>query len=165
LTGIGLRVFSGSQIYFCIIEKDDATGALTWRTLDSLRVPLSLQAPEQFNFVRNTLMDIFELYNVTRAAIRIPEFSNMSGIRQTTIDRYYLEGVIQESIAGSKIEKYVAGRITTLNRFLDFANPTDFKEFAQNEQTFQGIPSNLVWADLSLEERDSVLACHAALGL
>jgi hypothetical protein len=164
VTGIGLRVVSRSQVYFCVIEKDAALGALTWRTNDLLNVPLALDAPEQFSFVRNTLMDIFEMYNVTRAALRIPEFDAHSRIKQTSIDRYYLEGVIQESIAGSKIEKHIAGRIGTLARFLPFP-ATDFKKFANNEQTFSGVPSSVSWDVLKLEERESVLACHASLGL
>jgi len=162
MTGIGLRVVSDSKVYFCIIERTDT--ALNFLDRDFIQVPLSLDAPERFNFIRNTLMDIFELYEVTRAAIRIPEFSSLSGIRQTAIDRYHLEGVIQESIAGSKIEKYVAGRIATLARFLDFPK-TDFKKFAEADKDFEDIPSSYNWKKLKLAERESILACYAALNL
>lgn len=48
-------------------------------------------------------MDIFEMYNVTQAAIRIPEFAKQA-VRQTTIDRHYLEGAIKNQLLGVKLK-------------------------------------------------------------
>jgi hypothetical protein len=161
MTGIGLRVYSNSCIFYAIIDKD-VDGNFDYRSLSCLYVPLSLDKPERLAFVRNTLLDIFNEYNIQYAGIRMSEFTGHT--TQVVIERYFLEGVIQESMASSPIEKYIAGQISTLTPLLGIERD-GFKKLATAEETFGEIPDAYDWNKLSLEERESILVCHASFNI
>lgn len=161
MTGIGLRVYSNSCVFYAIIDKDD-DGNFDYKSLSCLYVPMSLEKPEQLSFIRNTLLDIYNEYNIQRAGIRMSEFTGH--ITQVVIERYFLEGVIQESLASSPIEKYVAGQISTLTALLGIERDA-FKKLANAEQAFQDVPDAVSWNDLDLEQRESILVCHSVFNI
>jgi hypothetical protein len=162
MVGIGIRVYSNSRIYYAIISYDKEKGELAYKSISHLNVPVTLEKPEQLNFIRNSILDLMLEYNVEMAAIRLAEMG-IGTIKQTTIDRYYLEGVIQEAIASSPVRKYVAGPIAKLSA--SFEKRTDFKEYAGGVKDFEHLPEDINWKALTLEERESVLACFAAINL
>jgi hypothetical protein len=158
---IGLRVFSNSVVHYCIIEKlqDDS---LNYLDISQINIPLSINRPEALNFTRNTLLDILEEYEVKSAVIRIPEFGRT--INGTAIERSYIEGVIQESLASSTVDNFLAGQIAELTRIAGFPK-TDFKKYADAELDFPTIPDGLDWKKLGIEKRECILACFTAFNL
>ncbi len=159
--GIGLRVYSNKKVFYSIIRQT-FTIPLEFLDVSLLNIPFSLDIPERLNFVRNTILDIMTEYEVTRAAIRISEFGRT--LDQRGIERIQIEGVLQESLASSMVEKFVAGQISVLASLAGIAR-SDFKPLASGEKNFQHFPVGRRWQELSLEERESVLACYASLNL
>lgn len=157
MVGIGLRVYSNSAVYFSIIE--ESSGVLTYKTTSYVTVPNCLIKPESLSFVRNTLLDIFKEYKVNRAGIRVSEFNGFHP-NQKTIERFYLEGIIQESVASSTIEKYIAGQISSLSSILQFKRE-EFKKYTKGNEKFPNYP--LDWSKLSLEEKESVIVAVCSL--
>ena len=160
MIGIGLRVYSNSKIYYTIINETD--DEYIYLTTSHLKIPIALNEPERLNYVRNTLLDIVDEYNIESALIRVQEL--MYGVTETTIQRFYVEGVILETLAGGNISNYKLGKIATITSLLKI-EPGDFKIFADNVKHFDLLPDDLSWKDFCLEERESILACHASLNL
>jgi len=162
MVGIGLRVYSNSKIFYSVIAKKP-DGTFEYQVMSSLLIPKSLEKPEQLNYTRNTILDIFHEYDVARAGIRIAEYTAQVATA-LNIERYYLEGIIQESVSSSSIEKYVAGQISTLTTVLNIPRE-DFKKYAEGDMTFPDLPLGVDWNTLGLEQRESVIVCHCALKL
>jgi hypothetical protein len=162
MIAIGLRVKSNSHIFYTVIESPNP-GVLNYKVVSSLLIPKALEKPEQLSFTRNTLLDIFNEYNISRAGIRIAEYTAQAATA-ISIDRCYLEGIIQESVASSSVEKYVAGQISTITAKLGMPRG-DFKQYAEGNLIYPNLPTHLNWQTLSLEERESILVCNCALTL
>jgi hypothetical protein len=162
LTAVGLRVYSNKQVFYSIVQlTPDQT--LVYRDIATIYVPLALDGPERLNFVRNTVLDVMLEYNVRHAAIRLQEHTRQS-LTSLAIDRFNLEGVLQESLASCSVEKFVAGQIATLSRYAGIER-ADFKKLATGEKKFEQYEWERPWSKLILEERESVLASYAALNL
>lgn len=151
---IGLRANPNQVCYSIIKEQEDSLEVFL---VDKIIVPKSLEVPEQLKFIRSTLLDIINENGVTLACIRIAE----SSARQTNIPRTYLEGVVQELIASSTIIKYYVGQISNISAKLDIER-ADFKPYAEGRNVFMDME---IWSDLSLEERESIMAAVSALNL
>lgn len=162
MVGIGLRVYSNSEIFYTVISKKP-DGTLEYQVMSSLLVPKALEKPEQLNYTRNTILDIFHEYDVARAGIRVAEYTGQVA-NAFNIERYYLEGIIQEAVASSSIEKYVAGQISTLTTVLNIPRE-DFKKYSEGDMTFPDLPNEVNWGALELEQRESIIVCHCALNL
>ncbi len=160
MIGIGIRVYSNSKIYYSIINETD--DEYVYLTISHLNIPLALNEPERLNYVRNTLLDIIDEYNIDSAVIRVQEL--MYGVNESTVQRFYVEGVILETLAGGDISSYKMGKIATLTSLLKI-EPGAFKEYADNVKKFELLPEDLDWKGYCLEERESILACHASLNL
>lgn len=153
-TSIGIRV-KPDEVLFTVVSEEEAEIEL--KLIDKIIVPKALETPEQLKFVRGTLKDIINENRVTVGCIRISE----STARSISYPRVYLEGVIQELIASSSIEKYFIGRIANISAYLDI--PRDkFKVLANGEEKFRDLE---IWDDLSLESRESVLSAFSALNI
>lgn len=160
MVGVGLRVYSNSRVYYCIVEKN--AGGIDIIDNAFLDVPLALDRPESLNFIRNTVLDVLRLYSVTNAVVRISEMK-LSGLKSYEVERIYIEGVIQEALAGCSVAKFKAGRINELQKIGGFNN---FKQLASGADVFPGFPSDEEWKnDLSLEQRESFLAAIISLNL
>lgn len=158
---IGLRVYSNNKIYYCILEQS-SSGDLNYLDISHVNVPKSLIWPEALNFIRNTILDILIEYNVTKAIIRICEFGFI--LNKNLIERNYIEGVLQEAIASSSVEKFLAGQISEFASLLAIPR-NDFKKYANAQLTFAYIPTNLNWDAFSVEERETILTANAAINL
>lgn len=157
MRGIGIRVYSNSRIYYCLMEKEE-DDILNYLDISYLNVPLSIELPEQLNFIRNTLLDILNQYEVQRAVIRLAELNGAS------TERIYLEGVIQESLSSSNVERFLAGQIAQITK-VGQMDRTDFKKYASAEMSFPYIPEDMNWGALKQEERECILACYTSLNL
>lgn len=151
---IGIRV-TPTVVYFSIVKFENEQLEIT--IVDKIVNPKALLIPEQLKFLRNTLCDIINEFNVTNACIRITE-SNAQSINVT---RIYIEGVIQELFASSTIEKYYVGQISNISSKLDIKR-ANFKPFAEGKESFLGIEN---WDKYSLEQRESLMSAISALNI
>jgi len=158
---IGLRVYSNSKIYFSIIEHQ-TDGSLNYLNISHLNIPKSLNWPEALNFIRNTILDIILEYEVKNAIIRICEFGMT--LNKNLIERSYIEGVLQETIASSNVEKFLVGQISEFTSLLGIPRE-NFKKYANAELIYPNIPATLDWNNFSLEERETILTANAAFNL
>jgi len=158
---IGLRVYANRQVFYTIIESDDV-GNLVYRDISYINVPLSLDIPERLNFIRNTILDVILEYDIKLAGIRVSEMTRT--FNQTAIERFNLEGVIQECLASSGVVSYIAGRIGQISALAKIPQ-ANFKKLAAGEMVFEFFKSDRGWDKLSLEERESSITCFAALQL
>ena len=160
---IGLRVYSNSIVYYAVIEKQSEDN-FNFLDISQINVPLSIEWPEALNFTRNTLLDILMEYKVDNAALRIAEFGRT--LNKIAIERHYIEGVIQESLASSSVNKFVAGQISELTGIANMPK-TDFKKYANGEIHSPHYPTTETpnWSSLILEKRECVLACFTAFKL
>lgn len=151
---IGIRV-TPSTIYFSIISTDGKN--LKIILVDKINNPKALKVPEQLKFLRNTLCDIINEFDIDKACIRITE-----SIAQTpNILRIYIEGVIQELFASSTIKKYYIGQISSISSKLGF-DKNQFKLYSEGKQSYLDMDK---WNGFSLEERESIMSAISAINL
>ncbi len=160
MIGIGLRVYSNKKIYYSIIE--ETVDSYNFLTVDLINVPLAMEEPERLNYIRNTIIDIIAEYKIDKALVRVKE--SLYNVNKRDIERFYIEGVLLESLAGSTVSKYKLGQIATIAMLIGIERK-NFKKFADSEVEFDDIPNDIDWSSLDKEERESILACHAALKL
>jgi hypothetical protein len=158
MKGIGIRVLSNKKIYYSIIEKEGEV--FNYISISHLVVPLAMNKPERLNYIRNAIIDIIQEYNIKCALVRVRE--RLTNINNLAVERFYIEGVLLESIAGSSVAKYALGQISSITKHLEIER-SDFKKLAENELQFENLPEAIDWSNLSKEERESILSCHAAL--
>lgn len=151
---IGIRV-TPSTIYLSIISTDGKN--LEIILVDKINNPKALEVPEQLKFLRNTLCDIINEFDIDKACIRITE-----SIAQTpNILRTYIEGVIQELFASSTIKKYYVGQISSISSKLGF-DKNQFKLYSEGKQSYLDMDN---WTNFSLEERESIMSAISAINL
>jgi hypothetical protein len=126
--------------------------------INIIKVPAAFLWPEKLKYIRRTLNDIIDEYNISKAGIRLTEaFSQNSNN-----ERIVIEGIIQELFASSSVEKYFAGGIATISSKLNIPNDGSFKEFVEGKRIFNDIDN---WNDFKKEDKESILTCFAALNL
>ncbi len=151
---IGIRV-TPSTLYFSIVSYENEL--LEIIVIDKINNPKALNIPEQLKFLRNTLCDIINEFDITNACIRITE----SNAQSISILRIYIEGVIQELFASSSIIKYYVGQISNISSNLEI-DRAKFKPYAEGKEVFLEIDN---WKSYSLEERESLMASISALNI
>lgn len=151
---IGIRA-NPNAIYYCVLSED--ADSINIKIIDKVLVPKALETPEQLKFIRNTFKDIFLENSITNACIRITE----SNAQSTNIPRIYLEGVLQELIASSIIERYFVGQISSISAKLSIDRAT-FKPLVNGESSFNDLE---IWPELDAFKREAVLAAFAANNL
>lgn len=154
---IGFRVYSDKKIYYCIIEKL-ADNSINYIDYSSIEIPQALNWPEALAYTRNTILDILNLYEIKQTVIRIAELDGAS------LERCYIEGVLQEAIASSPVEKFQTGQISTIASLLRIQRD-NFKQFANNEIVYDDIPDEIDWTRISKPEREAILTANSALNL
>jgi len=161
MIGIGLRVYSNKKIYYSIIE--ETVDSYNFLTVDFINIPLAMNEPERLNYIRNTIVDIIAEYDISTALVRVKE--SLFNMTKRDIERFYIEGVLLESLAGSTVSKYKLGQIATIAMLLEIER-TKFKKLADGDLIFEKIPDDIDWSGICCkEERESILACHASLKL
>lgn len=157
MRSIGFRA-SPTGVVFAIVEGTPGTGAPPSRVLlvDSVPIPAALWPPNQLHFVRTVLLDVIEEFDAERAGLRLTEF--MAGKSHPFRDN--IEGVIQELLASSTVEWYVAGRNATLSAKLGLEDKTLFKRFCEGDADPDFVEG---WGSVKVDGREAVLAAVAAL--
>ena len=151
---IGLRA-TPKKIYFSIIEFREEDFRLV---NESVVVPVSFDLPQKLKYVRRTLLDIFNEYNIEKAGIRTAEPIS----RNFDLFRLMLEAVIQEMIASSKVRGYFIGPKATLTSKLGLPNNGTLTSQITGEEIYKYIEDRALF---STEHRESILAAHAAFNL
>lgn len=154
IKSIGIRV-TPSTIFFSIVSYQNED--LEILLIDRINNPKALKLPEQLKFLRNTLCDIINENNIDNACIRVTE----SIAQKPSIERIYIEGVIQELFASSTIKKYYVGQISSISSKLGF-DKERFKEYSQGKQNYLDIER---WKTYTIEERESLMSAISAINL
>ncbi|GAA0469661.1 hypothetical protein [Tatumella punctata] len=84
-----------SFVVYCTEDKE-------LKCVDVIKIPQTLSTPEQLKYIRNNILDILREFDVSLAAIRVCE----ANAQKPSIDRLYLEGVIQEAFSSSNVRNY-----------------------------------------------------------
>ena len=155
MKSIGIRA-TPKEIYFAIVEQNGEGNNVI--TIDKLILPLSLEIPDRLNFIRKTIIDIINQYNVTKAGIKVTE----GNAQRLSIERISIEAIIQELFSSCSVQEYFGGNISKISRLLGLSNNGDLKKIIKGES----IPENLEFLqDNSETQRESVLSALAALNL
>jgi hypothetical protein len=152
--GIGFRV-SPNEVVFTVVESTDRD-EVEYYDPQTLVVPAALDGPDLLRFVRTNLLDVLNLYDVDRAVVKTADFHRS---RSSNTTRTHLEGVIQEAVASSRAEAYLAGATPKLAPRLDLSSGA-FKDYKNGDRQFADLPD---WNDWSAAERESVLAAAVSL--
>ena len=152
-TAIGFRV-DPTKVTYAVVSGPAANGKFTMVRVGQVRVPYALYAPRQLRFIRTTLLDIIEETGSTRAGLRTIE----SLAKRKDPFRLNLEGVVQELLASSDVERFVAGPIATIASRLD-EERTVVKEYIEGSRPpFVKAP----WDELDELQREAVLVALCA---
>lgn len=154
MTSLGIRV-SPKEVYYAIIKSEE--GKTSLQICDKIVVPSSLNVPEQLKFLRDTFLDIIYENDVKNACIRVVEANAQS----YDYNRLYIEGVIQEMIASSTIERYFLGRIASISNKLGVDRKNFSTLLSSDECDFIE-----EWSEIkSKEKREAMLASYSALNM
>jgi hypothetical protein len=153
MVSIGYRV-SPTKVTFAIVHGSPAQG-FSLVNASAVNIPPALETPRQLQFIRTTLLDVMDEYAVTRAGLRLAEHT----AKQKNPFRLNLEGVIQELLASSNVERFVSGPIATIASLLGLCDRKMVKALIAGEES----PAYAVdWAGLTGDEREAVLMAVAA---
>lgn len=155
MKGIGFRSSPSAVTYAVVEGHRDSYKILA---LEKLAVPQALQPPNQLHFVRTVLLDVMEDFGVTRAGLRVPE----SVALKTILARTYIEGVIQELLASSNVERYFTGQKSTLAALLGISDRNQITRWIDG---LESPPFSSEWVSFAADEREAVLtACASVAG-
>lgn len=153
---IGLRA-TPATVYYAVVALQPASSGPELLTVGTLPVPVALELPDRLSFVRTTILDIIAEFNVSRAGIRLIEYTAQS----KPVERLNLEGVVQELLSSSDVESYFAGAIARIGGLLGEPDKSRIKRYFDGE-SFMGI---LGWEHFALEEREAIVTAVAALAV
>jgi len=100
-------------------------------------------------------LDIIREYNVFRAGIRTVEPIAQS----LSIERIQIEGVIQEALASSTVEKYYSGPIATIAAKNNMPRD-EFKKCTSKNGEYERVEN---WKEHSEKEKEAILAALGAV--
>jgi len=145
-------------VTYAVVESGNGSPPSLFTVLGrgALPIPKALWIPQQLHFIRTVLLDVMSDFEVKRAGLRLTEMVALS----PNVFRDNIEGVIQEMLAASAVELYVAGRNVLLSGRLGLADKTLFKKYCSGDAT---PPYANGWDKFALEEREACLAAIAAL--
>lgn len=148
---IGIRT-TPEVIFYSIIS---IRGANLSHMDDVIIVPKSFDLPQQLKYIRKTLFDIFQEYDVVYAGIRVTEPAAYTANE----NRIMIEGVIQEMLASSSILSYFTGVKSSIGGRLGIANDGTISDVMDGKVAFHGIPD---WDQIRKEHRECVMVGVAA---
>ena len=145
---------SPSKVTFAIVQGTPSQG-FTLLNASAVFIPPALETPRKLQFIRTTLLDVMDEYAVTRAGLRLAEGT----AQQRNPFRLNLEGVVQELLASSNVERFVSGPIATIASLLGQRDRKVIKALITGEAS----PAYAMdWASLSVDEREAVLMAVSA---
>ncbi|PNK60658.1 hypothetical protein [Psychrobacter sp. FDAARGOS_221] len=142
---LGIRVKPKEVIFSVYDSKSNS-----FINIESLKVPCAITIPEQLKYVRSNILDILREYSISRAGIRVAEGNAQS----KSIQRFYLEGVIQETFASSSVSDYRTLVLSSMASKLS-TNAQELKKFINKEKNDTEIEINV--ADFNKEQIESIL--------
>lgn len=104
---LGVRV-KPNEVDFSIFDSDESKII----NVESINVPKAFNMPEKLKYIRSFILDLLIDYKVEKCGIKITENNSKS----LSIERLYIEGVIQETFASSSIIKYKTYVLSQLAR-------------------------------------------------
>lgn len=122
---------------------------------DIINIPGTLDVPEKLKYVRNNILDILNFYNVDAAAIRVTEANS----KNMSIDRLYIEAVIQEAFSSSDVKKYFTIRKAGIKAGLDIKED-EYKKILTSESSLMNIDNT----SYTQETNEAVMAALAVEG-
>jgi hypothetical protein len=153
-TSIGIRS-SPSVIYYTILnDEGEAIGHSAPQTLNVPRE--ALQGPVLAQFVRTTVLDILNEYEVNAACVKEADYHPQASGNP---ERYRIEGVIQEAVASSTAEHYISGDVNTLAPLIQIST-SDFREI-KSGTTWDAVEDPR-WTSYKPGEIESILAAYVA---
>ncbi len=152
-TAIGFRV-EPKKVTYGVVE-GPTQGKFTVVSVGEVCVPFALQAPRQLRFIRTTLLDIIEETGSTRAGLRIAE----PMAQRKDPFRLNLEGVVQELLASSDVERFIAGPIATIAKLLGERDRTAIKGLIEGHKPPM---VDAAWDDLDDLQREALLVAVCA---
>jgi len=154
---IGIRA-NPNKIFYSLINISGETFSVS---NEELIIPVSFDVPQKLKYVRKTMLDIFNEYNVEFAGIRIAEPA-ASAFGAHDSFRIMLEGNIQELIASSKVQKYFLGIKVSIASKLGLSNDGSISTLVEGGEKFKDIPG---WSKISKEHRECILVAFATYNL
>ncbi|SDT66692.1 hypothetical protein SAMN05216490_4724 [Mucilaginibacter mallensis] len=148
---IGIRVTPHKVLYSIV---DDNEGSISTINQD-LVIPVSFNVPQKLKYVRKTFLDILGEYAIVRAGIKLTEYSGYQG---PDINRVMIEGVIQEMLASSKVEKYFTGTKVSIAARLGISADGTISRMIDGHENYPGI---IDWQSLGKEHRECILTALA----
>lgn len=143
---IGIRSTPGT-IFYSIVS---IRGANLSHVDDVIIIPKSFDFPQQLKYVRKTLFDIFQEYDIIHAGIRVTEPTAYGA----DPNRVMLEGVIQEMLASSSILSYFTGIKTSIGGRLGIPNDGSISDVMDGKTSFRAIPE---WDKIRKEHRECIM--------
>lgn len=104
---------------------------------DVINIPCTLDTPEKLKYVRNNILDILMFYNVDIASIRVTEANSQN----MSIDRLYIEAVIQEAFSSSEVKKYFTIRKSGIRSGLGVSE-AEYKKLLKSEMSIYDIDNS-----------------------
>lgn len=120
---------------------------------DVINIPKTLSIPEQLKYIRNNILDILREYDVNLASIRVCE----ANIKNPSIERLYIEGVIQEAFSSSHVKQYFTLRKQGIYRRLEISS-ADYDKTINGELAIMDIDT----AEYDSATNEAILAALAA---
>ncbi|HBM8969130.1 TPA: hypothetical protein OL743_003600 [Enterobacter cloacae] len=146
---LGIRA-EPSRVWYAVFCSETQTVL----NVDSILLPETLNPPEQLKLIRYAVIDIIREYGINYAGIRMFE----GNAQNIPIERFFIEGVIQESFASSELKNYYVFRLSSLaKRFAITA--TALKNHINDGDEVFGIDLSAL---RTKAERESVLAAVGA---
>lgn len=145
---LGVRAAPKSASFVVYCTEDSSL-----KCCDVINIPATLDIPEKLKYVRNNILDILRYYNVEYASIRVTETNS----KNISIDRLYIEAVIQEAFSSSEISKYITIRKAGMKSSLSLSED-DYKKLIKSEISIRNIDNSKFTQDTN----EAVLAALAA---
>jgi hypothetical protein len=147
---IGLRVSPAEVTYAIFDVKNQRI-----ESVGEIIVPKSMSTPQSLKYIRNTVLDVIREYGVSQAGIRTIEPMAQS----PSIERIQIEGVIQEALASSSVEKYYSGPIATIAAKNSMPRD-DFKKYLDKDGDYPHVED---WKSHSDKEKEAIFTALGAV--
>lgn len=160
MNSIGFRV-SPTEIFYSIVENKDE--GYEFVSISNLKIPTSLDIPNQLSYIRNTISTILTQYKISFAGIKLIEGNARGTINNSLIFRFNVEGVILELLSNSLIKKYFLGIASNISSILNIekGNPQEMLKKIIDIEKYKTDDNKKI----SALYKDSIIVALAALEL
>ena len=122
--------------------------------VEGLKVPQALTVPDALKYIRNNVLDVIREYGITKAGIRITEYTEFRLNRE----RLQIEGVLQEAFASSNLDSYYLGQVVSISSRVGLEKG-EFAKCIEGSSTFRSIGN---WMSHSKAQREAIICAVGA---